>query len=151
MQDATIINHCGEFYNVPLFGIRGGITYNPCLALRQFGYAQRDGPHDILIQGIIFDYENSVQGYRQRFLRPWGIVKKVDRKTLGHKNSILLEPYLKWVQARTQSLMMPYPVILPIIMEPITEGDVPYTILHPDIPTTLEELQRSWIQLKGQQ
>ena len=33
-------------------------------------------------------------------------------------------------------------------MEPITEGDVPYTVLHPDMPTDLEELQRSWIQLK---
>ena len=46
--------------------------------------------------------------------------------------------------------MMSYEAILPIIMEPITEGDVPYTILHPDMPTTLEELQRSWIQLKGE-
>ena len=43
-----------------------------------------------------------------------------------------------------------YPVILPIIVEPIAERDVPYTILHPDIPTTLEELQISWIQRKGE-
>ena len=77
------------------------------------------------------------------------MVNKVDSKTLGHKNSIPLEPYLKWVRARTQNLMMPYKAILPIIIEPITEGDVPYTILHPDMPTSLEELQRSWIQLKG--
>ena len=70
-------------------------------------------------------------------------MNKVDSKTLGHKNSITLEPYLKWVRACAQNLMMPYEAILPIIMEPITEGDVPYTILHPDMPTTLEELQRS--------
>ena len=44
--------------------------------------------------------------------------------------------------------MMPYIAILPVIVEPITEGDVPYTVLHPDMPTDLEELQRSWIQLK---
>ena len=43
---------------------------------------------------------------------------------------------------------MPDPATLPIIMEPIAETDVPHTILHPDMPTTLEELQRSWIQLK---
>ena len=78
------------------------------------------------------------------------MVNKVDSKTLGHKNSIPLEPYLKWVRTRAQSLMMPYPSILPIIMEPIVEKEVPYTILHPDMPTTLEELQRSWIQLKGE-
>ena len=35
-------------------------------------------------------------------------------------------------------------------MEPVAKGDVPYTILYPDMPTTLEELQRSWIQLKGE-
>ena len=64
---------------------------------------------------------------------------------MGHKNSIPLEPYLKWVRARAQNLMMPYPSILPIIMEPIADTNVPHTILHPDMPTTLEELQRSWI------
>jgi len=34
----TIIDTCGEFANVPLLGIHGGITYNPTLARRQFGY-----------------------------------------------------------------------------------------------------------------
>ena len=38
-DDTSIIDLCGEFPNVPLLGVRGGITYNPCLALRQFGYA----------------------------------------------------------------------------------------------------------------
>ena len=71
------------------------------------------------------------------------MVNKVDSKTFGHKNSIPLEPYLKWVRARAQNLMMPYPSILPLIMEPITEGDISYTILHPDMPTDLEELQKS--------
>ena len=34
LEDINIIDHCGEFPNVPMLGIRGGITYNPCLALR---------------------------------------------------------------------------------------------------------------------
>ena len=46
---------------------------------------------------------------------------------------------------------MPYPAILPIIMEPVTEGDVSYTVLYPDMPTSLEHLQRAWIQLKGEE
>ena len=58
LEDITIIDRYGEFPNVPLFGIRVGITYNPSLALRQFGYARRDGPHDALIQGLVFDYES---------------------------------------------------------------------------------------------
>ena len=64
LEDVTIIDRCGELPNVPLLGIRGGITYNHSLALRQFGYAQRDGLHDMLIHGIMFNYEDDVQGYR---------------------------------------------------------------------------------------
>ena len=96
-----------------------------------------------MIPGLAFDYENEVQGYYQMFIRAWGMVNGVDSNTLGHKNSIPLEPYLKWVRARAQNIMMPYEAILPIIVEPIAERDVPYVILHPDMPTTLEELQRS--------
>ena len=64
VENVTIVDHYGEFPNVPLLGIRGGITYNPCLALRQFGDAGRDGPHEMLIQGVVFDYESDNQGYR---------------------------------------------------------------------------------------
>ena len=46
---------------------------------------------------------------------------------------------------------MPYPHILPVIKEPVMEGEVPYTLLHPDMLTSLEELQKSWIQLKEEQ
>ena len=102
----------------------------------------------MLIQGLVFDYGKEDQGYRQRFARAWGMVNKVDSRTLGHKNSIPLEPYLKWIQAHSQSLLMPFPSILPVIIEPVIEGDVPYTVLHPDMPTSLEDLQKAWIQLK---
>ena len=59
-----------------------------------------------------------------------------------------MEPYLQWVRARAQKLIMPYMAVLPVIMEPTTEGGIPYTGLYPDMPTDLGELQRSWIQLK---
>ena len=78
------------------------------------------------------------------------MVSKVDSKTLEHKNSIPLEPYHKWVRARAQNLIMSYPAILPIVVEPFAEGDTSYTILHPDMPTDLEELKILWIQLKGE-
>ena len=143
--DISFIDRCREFPNVPLLGIRGGITYNPSLALRQFGYAQRDGPSDMLISGIVFNYSNDLQNYGQRFIRAWGIIKKTDSKTLGRKNSIPLEPYLKWVRARAQSLMMPYDYILPVISEPVVQGGESRIILHHDIPTNFEELQKSWI------
>src|SRR3954464_13267250 len=65
-RDITIIDHCGEYPNVPLLGIKGGITYNPSLALRQFGYARSNGPHDMIIRGIVFDYENDSHRHRRR-------------------------------------------------------------------------------------
>ena len=140
MGDISIIGRCGEFPNVSLLGIRGGITYNPSLALRQFSYAQRDGPHDMLIHGIMLNYEDDVQGYHQRFICAWGIVKKTDSRTLGHK----------WVRAWAQSLMMPYDSILPVILELVVQGGESRIILHPDMPTNFKELQKSWIQLKGE-
>ena len=96
----------------------------------------------------MFDYESDDQGYRQSIIRAWRMVNKVDIRTLGHKNSIPLEPYLRWVRPRAQSLLMPYPSIHPVIIEPVIEGDVSYTVLHPDMPTSLEDLQKAWFQLK---
>ena len=49
MDEEAIINLCGEYPNVPLLGTHGGISYNPCLALRQFGRARREGPHERLM------------------------------------------------------------------------------------------------------
>ena len=102
----------------------------------------------MLIQGVVFDYESDDQSYRQKFIRAWRMVSKVDSKMLGHNNSIPLEHYLRWVRARAQKLVMPYPSILPVIMEPVVAGDVLYTILHLDMPTSLEDLQKGWIHLK---
>ena len=97
----------------------------------------------MLIQGIMFDYENDPQNYHKRFIRAWGTINKIDSKTLGYKNSIPLEPYLRWVRFRAQNLMMSYPTILPVIIEHVVEGDVPRMILHPDTPIDFEELQKS--------
>ena len=67
---------------------------------------------------------------------------------MGHKNSIPLDPYLRWVQSRAQNLKMPYPAILPVIINLVIEGDVSHTVLYPDTPADFEELQKSWIPLK---
>src|SRR3954467_8114983 len=144
----TVIDHCGKFPNVPLLGIRGGITYNPSLALRQFGYARRDGPHHLLIEGVVFNYEEDVRNQRQEFIRAWNKVYRVDSKSWGQKNSLPSEPYLRWVRTRAQRFVMPYPYVRPMIVEPECEEKVPLVVLHPDMPTDLEELQKSWVQLK---
>ena len=56
MDEVTVIDRCREYPNVPLIGTRRGISYNPCLALRQFGRAGREGPYEMLIPHIVFDF-----------------------------------------------------------------------------------------------
>ena len=69
MEGVAIIDQCGEYPNVPFLGIRGGITYSPCLALRQFVRARRDGPHELLLEDIAFDYKEDTNEHRRRFIR----------------------------------------------------------------------------------
>ena len=69
MEDIVVIDRCGGYPNVPLLGIRGGITYIPCLDLRQFGRARRDGPHELLLEDIVFDYKDDIKEHHWRFIR----------------------------------------------------------------------------------
>ena len=84
----------GGYPNVPLFGIIGGITYNPCLALQQFIRARRDGPHELLLEDIVFDYKEDVKEHRRRFIRAWGMVNRSDPQDLGPRTSLPMQPYL---------------------------------------------------------
>ena len=76
--------------------------------MRQFGRARRDGPHELLLEDIVFDYKEDVKEHRQRFIRAWSMVNRSGAKALGPKASIPMEPYLQWVRARAQKLMMLY-------------------------------------------
>ena len=55
IQDGIkIIDSCGHFANIPLIGTKGGISYNPVLARRQFGYPMKDIPSNIKLEGLFF-------------------------------------------------------------------------------------------------
>ena len=94
MEEVAVIDRCGEYPNVPLIGTHGGITYNPCLSLRQFGRARKDGPHELLIPSIVFDFQGDSEEHRCRFIRAWDRVHRSDPHELGMKTSLLMEPYL---------------------------------------------------------
>lgn len=47
-----ILNY-GDFPNVPLLGTKGGINYNPRLALRQLGYPMVDKPDLESVEGFV--------------------------------------------------------------------------------------------------
>jgi hypothetical protein len=103
-----IIDSCGEFPNVPLLGTRGGISYNPILARRQFGYPMRDKPENILLAGVFYRNEEGNPDMRARFVRAWHTVHKKEKNQLGKKLCIVSEPYTQWVIARAAKLGMPY-------------------------------------------
>ena len=85
MDEVAIIDRCGEYPNVPLIGTHGGISYNLCLALCQFGRAGREGPHELLMPSIIFDFQGDSDEPRRRFIRAWGRVHRSDPHKLGAK------------------------------------------------------------------
>ena len=62
-----IIDSCGEFPNVPLIGTLGGITYNPALARRQFGYPMKSKPDSLYLAGKIYLNKEDVTNMRERF------------------------------------------------------------------------------------
>ena len=76
------------------------------------------------------------------------MVNRFDPHELGLKTYLPMQPYLQWVRARAQKLGLPYEAVLPVIIEHIDEEGVPYTILHPHMPTDLGAFKRSWIQLR---
>ena len=53
-----IIDNYGNFSNVPLIGTKGGISYNPVLARRQFGYPMKDIPSNIKLEDLFFQGGN---------------------------------------------------------------------------------------------
>ena len=73
------------------------------------------------------------------------MVNRSDPHELGLKTSLRMQPYLQWVRARAQKLGMPYEAVLSVIIEHTDEEWVPYTVLHPYMPTDIGALKRSWI------
>ena len=52
-DDVKIIINCGIFPNVPLLGTKGGINYNPRLALQQLSYPMLDKPNSEQLEDFV--------------------------------------------------------------------------------------------------
>jgi len=64
----VIIDRCGEFNNVPLLGTRGGISYNPALARRQFGYPMKMSPLYLFLDNEFFFYKKDGANKKAQFV-----------------------------------------------------------------------------------
>jgi hypothetical protein len=66
--NGAIIDNCGEFPNVPLLGMHGGITYSPILARCQFGYLVKERPSNLSLNEIFYRNQEGNSDMRNRFV-----------------------------------------------------------------------------------
>ncbi|XP_050898654.1 uncharacterized protein LOC127105502 [Lathyrus oleraceus] len=104
----VIIDSFGEFPNVPLIGVHGGINYNPILARRQLGYPMADKPDNLLLSGFFYLNDEESSGLKDRIIHAWRNIHRKGKDRLGRENCVAFEPYTQWVCARANELKMPY-------------------------------------------
>ncbi|KEH19369.1 hypothetical protein MTR_8g051925 [Medicago truncatula] len=110
-QVKEIIMGCGDFLNVPLLGTRGGINYNPELAMRQFGFPMKSKPINLATSPEFFFYTNAPTGQRKAFMNAWSEVRRKSVKHLGVRSGVAHEAYTQWVIDRAEEIGMPYPAM----------------------------------------
>ncbi|KAK2381879.1 hypothetical protein QL285_069455 [Trifolium repens] len=103
-----IIVSCGEYPNVPLLGMRGGISYNPTLAKRQFGYPIKAKPDNITLANEFYLNHEDPSNKRRKFVQAWHAIRRLGRGQLGRKSDVVHESYLQWVIDRAKNFGMPY-------------------------------------------
>ncbi|KAK2374900.1 hypothetical protein QL285_075831 [Trifolium repens] len=103
-----IIVSCGEYPNVPLLGMRGGISYNPTLAKRQFGYPIKAKPDNITLANEFYLNHEDPSNKRRKFVHAWHAIRRLGRGQLGRKCDVVHESYLQWVIDRAKNFGMPY-------------------------------------------
>ena len=128
----VVIDRCGEFNNVPLLGTRGGISYSPALARRQFGYPMKMSPLYLFLDREFFFYRKDDANKKAQFVKAWYSIIKMDKNQLGRKSNTAQESYVQWVINRANKLQMPYP------LQRSVTSTTP-TIPSPLPPKTLEE------------
>ena len=104
----------------------------------------------MLVPHISFEFQVDSDELCRRFIKAWDKVHKADPQELGPKTSLPMEAYYKWVRIRAQKLGMPYEAVIPITLEVADKDEVPPTVLHPQIPTDIGTLKRSWMQLRDE-
>jgi len=67
----AVIDSCGKFPNVPLISRYGGITYNPALAKRQFGYPMKEKPNNLSLSGEFYLNNKDYANMRTKFVQAW--------------------------------------------------------------------------------
>ncbi|XP_050919442.1 uncharacterized protein LOC127136985 [Lathyrus oleraceus] len=103
-DNVKIIMNCGSFPNVPLIGTKGGINYNPKLALRKLGYPLLCMPDfEHREEFVLYKGFDNLELLR-KIVRAWREACPQGRSELGKKNCITKEAYTQWVKDRVEKI-----------------------------------------------
>ena len=106
-ETPNVLCRCGDFLNVPLMGTRGGINYNPILAIRQLGYPIRRPPSESAITPYLMKgLDRDDNGMLNRIRRAWGHMIK-ENEELRNRDGSMVGAYRKWLEERVQLIKLP--------------------------------------------
>ncbi|XP_050897264.1 uncharacterized protein LOC127104094 [Lathyrus oleraceus] len=108
-EGVKLILNCVDFPNVPLIGTKGGINYNPMLALRQLGYPMVDKPDVKSVEGFVLYEGIEEPELIKKIVKAWGAICPQGREEISKKNYIAKESYTSWVKGRVGEILLPFP------------------------------------------
>jgi hypothetical protein len=86
----------------------GGITYNPTLAVRQFGYPMKTKLTTLPLTSEHYSNHEDSSDKRGKFLQAWRAIRRLNCSHLGGKSDRVDGSYIQWVIDRATVLGMPY-------------------------------------------
>jgi hypothetical protein len=107
-DNGTAIIRCGDYPNVPLIGMEGGISYNPILARRQLGYPMKTAPNSLALTNEFYCNEEGHLDQRKKFAQAWRSIHRLKRNQLGKRDDFMHGSYIQWVISKAIINKMPY-------------------------------------------
>lgn len=109
LDGVEVIYRCGEFPNVPLMGVRGGINYNPVISLRQLGFALKGPPEsEEVAESLLYSVDESPE-LMKKAAKAWHKIHYKGKTHLGKKDCVAYPPYLEWVKKMVETHYLPFP------------------------------------------
>lgn len=126
-ESLDMICSCGEFPNVPLLGIRGGINYNPTLLKRQLGFALKSPPEEKeMLESFFYTVGSDDDEMLKRAARSWNHIRCKGKLHFRKRDCVAYSPYLSWITDRVEFVGLPFPRVEPLYpQEPENPDFVP--------------------------
>ncbi|XP_058768138.1 uncharacterized protein LOC131641862 [Vicia villosa] len=135
------IDSYGNFPNVHLLRIKGGINYSHILAHRQFGFPMDKRPRNILLDGFFLEEGIEDKEFKEMIANTWHPSHRKEIKDWKTKEDLSPEPLVEWISSRAAELRVPY---LPETSSPPIEKPVARVVS----PPTMEDLQLALKKMK---